>query len=374
MTKKCKKCLSSSSGINPFNLEGICQECADVEVLPITSRERDLSSLLNATSGKRFDLLVALSGGKDSAYLLHYLSRVQGRRLYALTWNHGHNRDVVWKNIDKALQNAGNVDWEAFSYRHDYMTMVRQALLMEVKNMCMCAHFVNLRAIQTCMTEEIPFIAFGFAPAQTAKRGRFEVLESKKRYSAFQEYAASFRRLIYHCLNQHYPEKAEEVASYLFQPLEDEIKRATFFPAFLEVSCYVPWEAAAIRKVVAEIGWKRDINQEGDLHTNCIFEPMRGHIEYLTGKSLLISELNYTIRAGEISRDEALRELQASGYGNIPPKGSDKFFDFIELPRRRFYEELSKPISSEAKSLLADFVRAGYVVRGYEDAAKKIIQ
>ena len=93
--KRCTKCILPENypGIT-FNEEGICNHC-------ITYKERkyhgseilkeEIDSFLKNKKdrNKNYDCVLALSGGRDSSYLLYYLVKVLNFRVLAYSVDHG---------------------------------------------------------------------------------------------------------------------------------------------------------------------------------------------------------------------------------------------------------------------------------------------
>lgn len=115
---KCRNCLITDNipGV-AINSDRICNYCTGekcYEILENPQMRRlfyrkeelrnEFENLINSTKGaKDFDCLLALSGGKDSAYLLYYLHKHSNLRILAVTIDTGFESHVALENIKHIL-------------------------------------------------------------------------------------------------------------------------------------------------------------------------------------------------------------------------------------------------------------------------------
>lgn len=109
ISKRCKSCILSEKCVPLIN--GLCEQCiktkaTDEEILEAPSQtkllfEKTLMSYVQ--NNNRFDALLMLSGGKDSAYILHRLKQEFPQlKILAVMINNGFSSPI-------AIQNAKNV-------------------------------------------------------------------------------------------------------------------------------------------------------------------------------------------------------------------------------------------------------------------------
>jgi hypothetical protein len=72
-----------------------------------------------------------------------------------------------------------------------------------------------------------------------------------------------------------------------------------------------------------------------------------------------------------MTKEEARKELEQTSYKPSSPEIFQRFLDFIKILEQKFKESMEKPMTNQTKKLLVYFVRKGYIVRGYENAALK---
>lgn len=121
LARRCKNCILSEKYAGLEN--DLCPECRSTSTAPQSDSSTDkqaqeLDALLNEYKGKgagKYDALLMLSGGKDSALLLHQLlTEYQGLRLLTLTIDNGFFSPVAEDNI-KHLVRKLDVDHMIFT-------------------------------------------------------------------------------------------------------------------------------------------------------------------------------------------------------------------------------------------------------------------
>ncbi|ODS09943.1 hypothetical protein VSF3289_00181 [Vibrio scophthalmi] len=115
--KICQRCIYDATVPNiSFDEEGICNYCRQIEELddqfPNDSRgEIELQNLVDemkaAGKGKKYDALIGVSGGCDSSYLMHLMSKKYGLRLLAVHFDNTWNTTIATENIHKMTEKLG---------------------------------------------------------------------------------------------------------------------------------------------------------------------------------------------------------------------------------------------------------------------------
>lgn len=109
-----------------FDANGVCNFCHFHDLLeeeyPLDGSgtqqlERIYESNRAQGRGKEYDCVVGISGGRDSTYLLHHLTRNVGLRCLAVNFNDGFANPVAGENMRKATRKLGvklrtiSADW-----------------------------------------------------------------------------------------------------------------------------------------------------------------------------------------------------------------------------------------------------------------------
>lgn len=132
--KRCKKCILSEK-YTTINKNGICKQCQDFNIhcdgKDHSQSTNDLSTVIqNYISNKQYDATLLLSGGKDSAYILHRLKiDYPELKILCLIINNGFLSSWATKNAKYTTQKL-NVDLIIVnSYVEKFKATFRQAFL-----------------------------------------------------------------------------------------------------------------------------------------------------------------------------------------------------------------------------------------------------
>ncbi|EKO3781215.1 N-acetyl sugar amidotransferase [Vibrio metschnikovii] len=107
--KICQRCIYDETVPNiTFDSEGICNYCRQIEELeaqfPNDERgDKELQRLVDEMKaegkGKKYDALIGVSGGCDSSYLMHLMTKKYGLRLLAVHFDNTWNTAIATENI-----------------------------------------------------------------------------------------------------------------------------------------------------------------------------------------------------------------------------------------------------------------------------------
>ena len=104
----CKKCLYPSLSATPMEFDefGICMGCRmSEEKFEITQkdyakRRLHLEQIVSSTSSKSdYDCIISVSGGKDSYYQAHFITKELGLKALLVTYNGNNYTEVGWRNL-----------------------------------------------------------------------------------------------------------------------------------------------------------------------------------------------------------------------------------------------------------------------------------
>lgn len=123
--RRCTRCIMDNSA-DPtitFDRDGVCNYCTEAlvryksEYFPNEEGEKRLLNMLEEVKengkGKPYDCIMGVSGGLDSSYLL-YLGSKWGLRILAVHIDDGFDTDITKSNLDK-LVSATGVDYKVIT-------------------------------------------------------------------------------------------------------------------------------------------------------------------------------------------------------------------------------------------------------------------
>ena len=94
-----------------FDAEGKCAICQSAEK---TKNLKSILPIMNTfprAKKSRFDVALLYTGGKDSTYLLYYLSKTLNLRVLALTWEIPYMSECAKKSVENAKQSLDSVEF-----------------------------------------------------------------------------------------------------------------------------------------------------------------------------------------------------------------------------------------------------------------------
>ena len=166
----CKQC-SANDFIIPgleFGEDGLCPMCESRD------RTKNLKSVVPLVSDipkakkSRFDVAVFYTGGKDSTFLLYYLSKVKKLRVLALSWIIPYASDSALKSIENAGKYFDGVEFITRRICAEDLRKIYEKLYELNENTCACPSLAYVLFYPTLVEENIPYFVAGNEPAQLA--------------------------------------------------------------------------------------------------------------------------------------------------------------------------------------------------------------
>ncbi len=164
----CKTCVANDFIIPglEFDGRGRCPICQSKDK---TRRLKSVVPVMNAfpKSGKsRFDVALFYTGGKDSAYLLYYLSKVLKLRVLALTWEIPYMSESAKRSIENAKLAFNSVEFISRRVANDELKKIYRKLYSLSENTCACPSLAYVLFYPELVANKVPYFVAGNEPAQ----------------------------------------------------------------------------------------------------------------------------------------------------------------------------------------------------------------
>ena len=114
----------------------------------------------------RFDIALFYTGGKDSTYLLYYLSKVKGLRVLALTWEIPFISESAAKSIANAKKTFHNVEFITRTINQTDLRRFYSKLYSLSDNTCACPSLAYLLFYPELVANKVPYFVAGNEPVQ----------------------------------------------------------------------------------------------------------------------------------------------------------------------------------------------------------------
>lgn len=360
----CKTCIANDfmiPGIE-FDTEGRCPICQSVDK---TKNLKSIVPIMNTfprSKKSRFDVAVFYTGGKDSTYLLYYLSKVLNLRVLALTWEIPYMSECAKKSIENAKQSLDSVEFISRKVSNEDLRKIYNKLYALSGNTCACPSLAYVLFYPELVANKVSYFVAGNEPAQLLglyfnhmapkiaytfpdnkslnfllnigrlltlhpplKKGQFHTLATMKQLaygdSKLKNMAGYSNQLVYNVC-----EAIKEVPNIL-NPLKKAIRSSSWsgnIPAFVQVDfdeiCGGVYEWRKIKDIInSECGWVAPEEVDKGLHTSCKIEKCKEHSQFARFyhmRSTMIPfsalEISIASRSNNLSREDALAELKVS--------------------------------------------------------------
>lgn len=287
---------------------------------------------------KKYDCIVAFSGGKDSVYALYLAKEKYGLRPLAVTADNGLLTQRALQNMETIVDRL-DVDHLVISQDQEELQSLYRAYFKKTKNFCeICYLMISWSLGQAALTYDVPLLITGFAFKIDSSHFRAE-----RRY-CFED---SFVNIVKDVI-------PEEVYS---KYLTKNIRAKSHFH-LLHLFDYVNHVEADIYRILEdELGW--DSNNKDDKHSDCRFHHMLGYLRWLNGDltSLVLMAPAALLRDGQITRHqfEEMSSKQKEQLHKVDRNQMEEFLDYFDIDESFLEENTAKPVLAEPLISAEDF-------------------
>lgn len=358
----CTNC-SANNFIIPgleFTESGLCALCESAEKTAHLKSVVPLVDDIPRSKKSRFDVAVFYTGGKDSTYLLYYLSEIKKLRVLALTWEIPYASDSALRSLENAKKKLDKVEFVTRSVCAEDMRAVYKKLYDLNGNTCACPSLAYVMFYPLLVEEKVPYFFAGNEPAQLIglfynrmapeiayrfadskplnflvnlgrvltfrpplKRGQFHTLTTMKQLAygtnGFVKRSGYRNELVENVTT------AIHTVPHMVEPLKRSVRRSSRsgnIPAFVQVDFDKisggKYDWTKIKNEICEkCGWVAPEDSGKGLHTSCKIERCKEYsqfIRFYNMQSTMIPfsalEISLASRNGNITREQAIYEIE----------------------------------------------------------------
>lgn len=357
----CASCVANDFMIPglEFTEDGICPMCDSKE---ITKNFKSVLPVLNRpepSKKSRFDIALFYTGGKDSSYLLYYLSKILKLKVLALTWEIPFMSDSARKSIENAKKKLKNVEFVSRKIADSDLKLFYDKLYDLSGNTCACPSLAYMIFYPLLVDEKVPYFVAGNEPAQLLnlyfngfapkiafsesthkytlifynigriltlrkplKKGQIHTLMTMK--------SLAYKEPLLKRLSKYKQEiisniiEALKTIPLIKQPLRKALRRSSLsgkIPAFIQIDFnditdgLYDWQEA-MQTIRDEIDWVGPEESDKALHTSCRIEKCKDHTQFLNFyylKSHMIPfsalEISIASQGKNLTKKEAIDEI-----------------------------------------------------------------
>jgi len=327
--RRCSRCLLPETfpGIY-FDGEGVCNYCRNYERVKVFGEEALLRSLEKYRGkGKKYDCIVAISGGRDSAFVLHQIVRKYNMRTLALTVDSGFITEEGHRNI-RAITEALGVDhvylrddehirasWRNLKIMF-HAWLKKPSINMIVPALNAADKTMNLQIYRYARENGIPLVIggnnigncsfeqehfkTGYMGVFPDERGNYAMFDKVKLTTFF---AWEFLKNPGHYHWSVIQSYVSGTLVYFFESIlkPPEVDTLGFYD-------YIYWNENEILSTITKIGWKGAGDTTATWRIDDMMYPLIDYIYLrLVGFNEFDEFYSKLIREGQISREEALK-------------------------------------------------------------------
>lgn len=341
MTRRCNKCILPQSFPDiRFDKCGICNYCREYEPIRYLG-EGALSELLDKyrNKGRKYDCLVPVSGGKDSAFALSKLKDVYRMRVLAFHYDSGFVSEQAVDNLKRMVQVLDVDLLTVRSSRSLQEKLLKKSIVTWCRNpdliplLCIgCQNAIEGGAFRVAKAEGIPLIVQG---GSLLEESLFKRKVTTYHSSRFVHTLLKFIKdpLYYPTLLPDYLRSNLE-----FPPVNTRKTTRSIVDFhgvhFIHFFDYTGYDEQKILSTVKDrLGWKREKETGSTWHIDCEVHALVDHIfQRRLGFTEKDEYYGRMIREGIIDRQEALRRIDEEKRNAIHVrKVIDRLFHKLEL-------------------------------------------
>ena len=340
---RCKKCILPDTYPNiQFDEQGICQFClAETENEKSSSKKptNELNTIIEHFRGKstKYDVLVGLSGGKDSSYVAYYLRKEYGLKILGINYDIGYRSTYAIQNLE-TISNKLDIDLITIRPNRRFLTKLFAHFLRKRGEFCsVCNNLGYLIGASFSWNQRL---SIGFSPLMVggwSKKYEFQHGVSVMSMSYFFENLTP--ELLDELIAQPFIEE-KIVSSYMqIKDLrqaqigtEEHRQLGESAVNFIQLPDYIEWNIKEIPHILSkELGWKHppDVHES---HFDCSLFPVKEYLKYkkygLTQETIKNSVL---VREGLMTREEAVERMSLEQ--TTEPEALDCFLQELGLSK-----------------------------------------
>lgn len=350
MIRYCTNCIMPSTRPEQvFDGDGVCDACNSARKkhrdIDWAARRKELEEILQRYrgDGRNYDAVIPVSGGKDSVYQALTMRDTYG--MHPLCVNHVpcDFTEVGWKNLI-FLRDLGFDIIHVAANRRAYRKMV-QIGFEKLGDCCWPEHIGIFTApVRVAVQYQIPLIIWG-------ENSQFEYggpATKRDNHYLDRNWLEQFQMLGYRISDVvHDGVDYNEIRTFHY-PSDEDVRRVGVTGLFL--GYYEKWDSKRNADLAISLGWNRnpdgpvegayndienlDCKWIGGLHDYMKF------IKYGYGRAT--DQLCIEIRAGRMTRQEALEKLRQSSEGQVPWKYVPDLLEYLGITREKFVSVLDR--------------------------------
>lgn len=347
--KYCTKCIMPTTRPEQVFEDGVCDACKSAEDkhenIDWAQREKEFEEILSQYrgDGSDYDCIIPVSGGKDSCYQAITMRDKYGMTPLCVTHTPCELTEIGLKNLN-FLRDQGFDLIQISGNRKSYKELVRIGFF-KLGDCCWPEHIGIFSApVKLAVNYNVPLLIWG-------ENSQFEYggPATKKDNNYLDRNWLEQFQMSGHRLSDVVHDGVElNSIKTLIYPSDEDVQRVGVTGLFL--GYFEKWDSQRNVDLCCSLGWSKnpdgpvegayndvenlDCKYIGGLHDYMKF------IKYGYGRAT--DQLCIEIRAGRMTRNEAIEALKISSEGEIPWKYVPDFINYLNITEEQFLENLDR--------------------------------
>jgi len=334
----CTRCVYPESCAHhlTFDENGVCSGCRVqelAETIDWAEREQALSTLLDEyrTDGSEYDCIIPVSGGKDSYYQAHLMTKVYGLKALLVTFKPMSMLPEALGNLER-MKDCFDADHIVFEVNTDVLRKLHRLGMTRTGDPTWYYHCgIATFPVQVAVKYKIPLIIWG-EHGFTYRGGMFS-LNDMAEMTAKYRLEHTQRGFDWSDFVEETEGLTERDLLWATYPTDEELD--TVGVRGIYINFFLPWEQYSHTKLMQELyGWEparqpfdrtyRMIGGLDDYHEIGIHDYMK-FVKFGYGRCT--DDACLDIRSGHMTREQAVELVRK--HDHVKPSDTQKWLDFV---------------------------------------------
>jgi N-acetyl sugar amidotransferase len=337
-----------------FDDDGLCSGCKTFEErkelkIDWSAKKQEFKELLEEYRDKSrdndspYDCIIPISGGKDSHYQAHLITKVFKMRPLFVTYNHSYNSKIGMQNLSNIVEKFG-CDLIRYSTNPITAKKISKYMLKKVGDITWHYHAgIMTFPIQMAVKYKTPLIIWGeHGMAYMFGMYNFnDQVEFTKKHRQEHLMRGFEPEDILDDTENHEITKAD--LAPFFYPSDDEINDVGVRGVY--VANYDPWDQDVnTEMVIKDYGFQTYHKRQTTFNLyeklEDFFQDTHNYLKYLKfGYNRCTDHVSHEIRHHRMTREEGIEMIRKYEY-NVRPKNLDIFLKFTNISEKEFLDSV----------------------------------
>lgn len=353
--KYCRRCCipETQEGVE-FDEFGICRPCGSSEdKMRINWKEKEIElkkifDEAKTNSGNNYDCILPISGGKDSFFQAHVLTKVYNLKPLAVTFSHNWYSEIGFYNLQRCLQ-VFELDHLQFTPSRTLVNKLARKSLSQIGDSCWHCHSgVGSFPLQVATNFKIPLLVFGESIRENHGSAAYSDDDSPK-YDRDYFNKISAKKTAEEMVDESL--SAKDMHAFRL-PSQKDMEQNNV--RGIHLGDYIFWDEEKQTEWIRDYyGWKETIVEgtyKGYKSAECIMAGMHDFTCYLKrGFGRATQQVILDVRKGLITREEGFELIKK--HDSVRPDALDYYLKITSLSEKEFYEIMDNKKVNELKGV-----------------------